>query len=298
MTPQRLLLLDLLHHGEHLDTDELYRRARDKEPPSISTVYRNLRLFLKLGLVEEHHFNNAHSCYEMKTDVGHHHLICLGCGKIIEFECPLCQEMKGNLEARNGFHITGTTILLAGFCTECYKQKENDMNSRSSSQSKISHLTKMTDFSASFYDSYYKLLLRQENSFRQKTHKQGNRVEYRVATSLALPFDSETFEIVVTSLIYHQLMSWQERVKTVSEIWRVLRPGGRYVSAEFTRFTPGNLIAMRDSLIRKFPLFGLDLLEENGFRITEKMKTTKRIMIISAKKVARQDVLFNEVMRN
>ena len=126
LTPQRLLLLDLLRTGGHLDADELYRRARGKEPRlSISTVYRNLQLFKKLGLVEEHHFNNAHSCYEVKTDVEHYHLICLGCGKIIEFECPMCQKMKENLEARNEFHITGTKVLLAGFCTECYKQKGN-----------------------------------------------------------------------------------------------------------------------------------------------------------------------------
>ena len=126
VTSQRLLLLNLLHQGWHLDADELCRRAKEKEPHlSLSTVYRNLQVFIKLGLVEEHHFNNAHSCYEVKTDVEHHHLICLGCGKIIEFECPLCKKMKENLEARNEFHITGTKVLLAGFCTECYKQKGN-----------------------------------------------------------------------------------------------------------------------------------------------------------------------------
>lgn len=75
LTPKRLLLLDLLGQGEHLDADELYRRVKEKEPRlSMSTVYRNLQLFLKLGLVEEHHFDRARTCYEAKTKVEHHHL--------------------------------------------------------------------------------------------------------------------------------------------------------------------------------------------------------------------------------
>ena len=126
LAPQRLLLLDLLHQGEHLDADELYRRARDKEPRlSMSTVYRNLQLFKKVGLVEGHHFNKGHSCYEVKTKAEHHHLIFLGCDRVVDFECQLSQEIKENFEARNGFHITGTKVLLVGYCADCLKQKEN-----------------------------------------------------------------------------------------------------------------------------------------------------------------------------
>jgi len=86
----------------------------------MSTVYRNLQLFLKLGLVEEHHFDRTHSCYEVKAEAAHHHLICLGCGKIIDFEYPLSQEMKESLEARNEFHITDTKVLLVGYCADCF----------------------------------------------------------------------------------------------------------------------------------------------------------------------------------
>ena len=126
LTPQRLLLLDLLRTGGHLDADKLYRRAKEKEPRlSMSTVYRNLQLFLKLGLVEEHHFDRARTCYEAKTKVEHHHLICLGCGRVVDFECQLSQEIKENLEARNEFHITGTKVLLVGYCADCFKQKGN-----------------------------------------------------------------------------------------------------------------------------------------------------------------------------
>ena len=131
---------------------------------------------------------------------------------------------------------------------------------------------------------------------RKKARKQGNHVEYRVATSLALPFDNETFDVVVTSLVYHQLFSWEEKIKTLSEIGRVLRPEGRYVAAEFTRFTPGNLLITHDSLIRRIPLFGPELLEESGFYIKDKVKTVKGIAFTSARKEAReQEVLSDSI---
>lgn len=128
LTPQRQLLLDLIRQGGHLDVDELYRQAKEMHPQlSMSTVYRNLQLFLKLGLVEEHHFNKIHRYYEVKSKVAHHHLICLGCGKIIEFKCSLSREIIENLETRNEFHITGAKVLLAGYCDDCFKRRGNSL---------------------------------------------------------------------------------------------------------------------------------------------------------------------------
>ena len=119
---------------------------------------------------------------------------------------------------------------------------------------------------------------------KNKDRKQGDHAEYRVGSSLALPFDNETFEVAVTSLVYHQLFSLEEKIKTLSEIWRVLKPEGRYIAAEFVRFTLGNLLITHDSLIRRIPLFSPDLLEEGGFHITEKVEIARGVKIISAGK--------------
>ena len=119
---------------------------------------------------------------------------------------------------------------------------------------------------------------------RKRTPKGGNQVRYEVASSMALPFDSETFDAVATSLVYHQLLSLAERAKTLSQIHRVLKPGGRYIAAEFAKFTPRNLMITHDSLIREIGLFTPELLEKNGFHITEKVETARGITIISARK--------------
>jgi ubiquinone/menaquinone biosynthesis C-methylase UbiE len=121
---------------------------------------------------------------------------------------------------------------------------------------------------------------------KKKASRQGSQIEYRVGSSLALPFGDETFDVVVSCLMHHHLFELGEKAKTVSEIRRVLKPEGRYIAAEFTRFTPGNMWIIHDSLIRKIPLFGSNLLEEIGFHILTKIDLNLGIAIISAKKVA------------
>lgn len=120
-TGQRRLLLELiLRAGGHLDADELYRRAREHEPAiSLSTVYRNLKLFKKLNLVEERHFAEEHHHYEAKATSKHHHLICMGCGEVVEFESPLAEKMKKQIEMKNKFIVTDTEVRMKGYCARC-----------------------------------------------------------------------------------------------------------------------------------------------------------------------------------
>ena len=120
-TSQRKLLLKLIRQaGGHLDADDLYRRAREREPGiSLSTVYRNLKLFKELGLVEERHFADEHHHYEVKAPVEHHHVVCLGCGVVVEFVNPLAERMKRQVGKDNGFQITGAEIRMEGYCADC-----------------------------------------------------------------------------------------------------------------------------------------------------------------------------------
>ena len=125
-TNQRALILGIIRHGQgHLDADEIYRRARIKQPRiSLSTVYRSLQTFKKLGLVDEVHFDEGHHCYEVKPSIEHHHLVCLGCGKIIEFRYPLSRYVKRNVAEAKDFDITGTEVRMTGYCSQCRQGRE------------------------------------------------------------------------------------------------------------------------------------------------------------------------------
>jgi len=125
-TRQRRLLLDIIRGGGgHLDADEIYRRARDHDPKlSLSTVYRNLSFFARLGLVEERHFDEAHHHYEVRTSSEHYHLRCLGCGKVREFESNLTEHIKEDAARHTGFRVTGGEFHLVGYCQDCTSARE------------------------------------------------------------------------------------------------------------------------------------------------------------------------------
>lgn len=126
VTSQRALVLEVIRKGKgHLDADEIYRRAREKEPRlSLSTVYRNLQTLKKLGLVEEVHFDEEHHHYEAKPSTEHHHLVCLGCGRIIEFEYPLARLVKRNVIKARDFDITGSEVRMTGYCPQCRQERK------------------------------------------------------------------------------------------------------------------------------------------------------------------------------
>ena len=126
ITSQRALILEIIRQGQgHLDADEVYRRARQKYPRlSLSTVYRALHRFKNLGLVEEVHFDEAHHHYEVKPSSEHHHLVCLGCGRVIEFQYPLTRYVKRNVTEAKDFDIVNTEIRMTGYCFRCRQDRK------------------------------------------------------------------------------------------------------------------------------------------------------------------------------
>ncbi len=121
MTSQRALILDVISQGgEHLDADEVYQLARQRQPNlSLSTVYRNLQMLKRLDLVKELHFDESHHHYEAKPSAEHHHLVCLDCGEVVEFGCALSRKMQQEVAHKKGFKVTGVEVHMTGFCSRC-----------------------------------------------------------------------------------------------------------------------------------------------------------------------------------
>ena len=132
LTTQRQLLLQLIRNaGGHIDAKELYRRASSTdESISLATVYRSLRLFQELGLVEERRLGQSSHHYEIRHPAEHQHFVCRDCGKIIEFQNPLIDQLVGTVQAEQGFSVTRAEFYLEGYCRQCgetvQRQGEDD----------------------------------------------------------------------------------------------------------------------------------------------------------------------------
>ncbi|MFQ5996722.1 MAG: Fur family transcriptional regulator [Dehalococcoidales bacterium] len=126
VTHQRAIIMEIIRQGQgHLDADEIYRRARGKEPRlSLSTVYRTLQMMKESNLVEELHFDDNHHHYEVKPSAEHHHLLCLGCGKVIEFNYPLSRYLKKRAPEAKDFDIMETEVRMTGYCAKCRRRRK------------------------------------------------------------------------------------------------------------------------------------------------------------------------------
>lgn len=127
LTNQRRLLLDLLRDAEgHINAKELYRRASAKdEAISPATVYRSLNLFKELGVVDETRLGGIRCYYEIKQSPEHQHLVCQGCGKVLEFQNPHFKKLLEAVRREHGFKVTKAELYLEGYCQKCDEKEKH-----------------------------------------------------------------------------------------------------------------------------------------------------------------------------
>ncbi len=108
LTAQRRAIAESFFEGDkHVSLTEILDVARERRSGiGYATVYRTMRLLAEGGFAEEHRFGENQTRYEPALDDEHHdHLICVDCGKIVEFENPEIERLQ-DLDARSrGFEV-------------------------------------------------------------------------------------------------------------------------------------------------------------------------------------------------
>lgn len=121
-TAQRRLVTDVFFRSEgHLSIEDVLERVRRKDPKvGYATVYRTLKLLKESGLAYERHFGDGVSRYEVAhADEHHDHLICMECGKIVEFEDDRIEHLQDELARSHGFQLRRHKHELYGVCADC-----------------------------------------------------------------------------------------------------------------------------------------------------------------------------------
>ena len=121
-TPEReQILREIFQTPGHFDVDELYLKLRTKGVKvSKASIYRALPLFIDCGLIREVDFSQGHWHYEPIYGQAHHsHLLCLGCGKTVEFAGPGLKALEKRLARDYGFRIKGHQLKVQGYCAAC-----------------------------------------------------------------------------------------------------------------------------------------------------------------------------------
>ncbi|MBS4025997.1 MAG: transcriptional repressor [Clostridia bacterium] len=124
ITPQRRVILkvflDNVEH--HLSAEEIYNIVRVTNPEiGLATVYRTLDLLAELEILQKVNFGDGRSRYEFSdTEVHHHHhLICLKCGEVTEFDDDKLEELEAAIGKKSGFKIIDHQVKFFGYCQKC-----------------------------------------------------------------------------------------------------------------------------------------------------------------------------------
>ena len=124
LTKQREAVFQAIQDSKsHLTASEVFESAR-RILPSISyaTVYNSLRYLREAGLIAEINFGNGASRYDALTE-RHDHAICTKCGKLVDFDLELSNELVNLAAARSKFEPQSIQVTLKGLCENCSPQK-------------------------------------------------------------------------------------------------------------------------------------------------------------------------------
>jgi len=116
ITPQRLLILEAIISQEgHPTAEDIHRSI---PYTSLTTIYNNLKLFVKLGILNELPYGNSLSKYELNHSK-HYHVICQKCGKIVDFNYPNLKEVEHVASELTNYHILYHQFEVYGICSSC-----------------------------------------------------------------------------------------------------------------------------------------------------------------------------------
>ncbi|WP_322801285.1 Fur family transcriptional regulator [Thermoflexus sp.] len=120
-TPQRVVILEALRSsGRHMTAEEIHAAVRDRFPAmDLSTVYRTLRLFTRLGLLERHVLGEGRIVYEWRDRPSHGHLRCRSCHQIFHLEESVLEDLRQELQSRLGLPVEQITLSALGLCSRC-----------------------------------------------------------------------------------------------------------------------------------------------------------------------------------
>lgn len=116
ITGQRKIIADVISSAkDYPDVPELHRRAMTRDPNiSLSTIYRTLKIFGEIGLIEQHSFDGSRFRVERAPGHHHDHLIDVESGKVIEFWSEEIERLQVEIADKLGYELTGHRLELYG----------------------------------------------------------------------------------------------------------------------------------------------------------------------------------------
>jgi Fur family transcriptional regulator, ferric uptake regulator len=119
ITPERFEVMDsALDYDGHFGADDLYVIMKNKKSRvSRATVYKTLELLVQCDLLSKRNFGDNMTRYEssFKKQI-HDHLICMDCGRIVEFTNSSLENIPQQLSKNLGFNFENYSFNIFARC--------------------------------------------------------------------------------------------------------------------------------------------------------------------------------------
>lgn len=134
ITPERFEVLDsALDYQGHFGADDLYIVMKNQNSRvSRATVYKTLELLVQCNLLGKRNFGDNLNRYEsnFRKQV-HDHLICMDCGRIVEFVDSHIKNIPESICSEHGFKIESYSFNIFARCKNiktCKYHKQHTNN--------------------------------------------------------------------------------------------------------------------------------------------------------------------------
>ncbi len=113
----------VVESGGHPSPERIYGLVKRRIPAiSLATVYKNIRVFLDAGLLREVTVHHGTMLLETNPE-DHHHLVCVGCGAILDLEQEAVEPVQLRRRPPAGYRIFRPRVEFLGLCPGCARKK-------------------------------------------------------------------------------------------------------------------------------------------------------------------------------
>lgn len=116
---RELILNEIINSDLHPTADTIYANLKKDNPElSLGTVYRNLSVLTKNGVISKLSIPNQSDRYDKNVKL-HSHMICNKCNNIFDIESQSIDKFIADLSDEKKLDVTNYELVLYGTCRNC-----------------------------------------------------------------------------------------------------------------------------------------------------------------------------------
>ena len=103
----------------HMSAEDVFKMLlAEGADVGLATVYRVLMQFEQAGILSRNHFETGKAVFELNEGKHHDHLVCLDCGRVVEFFDAEIEKRQKNVALARGFELQDHALALYAACTK------------------------------------------------------------------------------------------------------------------------------------------------------------------------------------